>query len=317
MKACRRPRALVVLVAAAVLAVAGCSGSEPGSKAADGSVRGVEVSGAIGERPTVRVATPLKVTTSQTQFAVVGTGPQIQVDQLFVLQLTMVNARTGDVVASTLDEGQVPVVAKSSDDTLFPALVSALAGKPQGSRVVLVLAPADAFGAGGVPPTGLEPSDPVVLVADVLAVPPTEKLTRAEGKTLAPPPGTPRVEVIADDPTAITVPAGLAAPDSVTVVPLVEGTGAPVRDHSLVTLDYLGQDWGAGVPFVDTYFKEPVVFPVGAEGSLPAWDQALVGLRAGSRVLVIDPSPPDRVPGEAAAADHETIAWVIDVLGVS
>ena len=317
MKACRRPRALAVLLVAVVLAVAGCSGSEPGTKAGDGSIRGVEVSGAVGERPTVRIATPLAVPTSQTQFAVVGTGPQIQIDQLFVLQLTMVNARTGDVVASTLDAGQVPVVAKSSDDTLFPALVSALAGKPQGSRVVLVLAPSDAFGAGGIPPTGLEPTDPVVLVADVLAVPPVEKLVRATGTALTPPAGAPQVQLIADDPTAITVPAGLAAPDAVTVVPLVEGDGPPVRDHSLVTLDYLGQDWGTAVPFVDTYFKEPVVFPVGAEGSLPAWDQALVGLRAGSRVLVVDPSPPDRVPGEASAADHETIAWVIDVLGVS
>lgn len=311
------------LVGVLVLAaLTGCSTSGGTPKALNGAIGGVEVSGKFGEEPTVRIAAPLRVATTQNQVAITGSGPQIQIDQLFVLELALYNARTGERVASTSAPGQVPVVAKSSDDTLFPALVSALLGKPQGSRVVVALPSADAFGSGGVPPTGVEPADPVVVVADVLSVPPVTSLVAADGEDQQPPPGSPAVILLAGDPTEVAVPDGLAAPREVTVTVLIKGSGAQVRDHSLVTLDYLGQEWGSRTAFVDTYFKEPAVFPVGAEGSLPAWDQALVGLPAGSRVLVVDPHPdqsgaPNRVPGESKPTEHGTIAWVIDVLGVS
>lgn len=277
----------------------------------------MDVAGRFGEEPTVRIAAPLRVSTSQTQVALLGDGAQIQIDQLFVLGLTIYNARTGDKVASTADTGNTPLVAKSSDGTLFPALVTAVAGKPQGSRVVLALVGSDAYAAVATPPTGVEPNDPVVVVADVLAVPPATSLARAQGEQQLTPPGTPVVRVLAGDPTAIDVLAGVPSPSKVTVVPLIRGTGDPVRKHSLVTVKFLGQDWGSSQPFASTYFKEPAVVPVEAEGSVPAWDQALVGLPAGSRVLVIDPDPQPSVPGEAKPQDHETIAWVIDVLGVS
>lgn len=310
---------LGVLVLAALT---GCSTSGGTPKSLNGAIGGVEVSGKFGTEPTVRIATPLKVPSTRDQLVITGSGPQIQIDQLFVLQLALYNARTGKQVASTTSPGQAPVVAKSSDDTLFPALVAALLGKPQGSRVVVALSSADAFGSGGVPPTGVEPADPVVVVADVLAVPPLDALATAEGAAQDLPPGAPSVTLLAGDPTAVAVSEGATAPTAVTVINLIQGTGAPVRDHSLVTLDYLGQDWGSRTAFVNTYYKEPAVIPVGAEGSVPSWDTALVGLRAGSRVLVIDPRPdrsgaPNRVPGESTTAEHGTIAWVIDVLGVS
>lgn len=306
----------MLLAVLALALVTGCS-SGGGSTTPNAAIYGVEVSGKLGEEPTVRIAAPLKLDATADQVAIAGSGSPIQIDQLFVLQLSLYSARTGKQVASTLNPGQQPVVAKSSDDTLFPALVSALLGKAQGSRVVVAMTADDAFAGGGVPPAGLEPDDAVVVVADILAVPPLSALKTAAGEPRRAPAGSPEVEVLAGDPTRVTVPEGLAAPTSVTVIPLIQGSGAPVREHSLVTLDYLGQEWGSPTAFVDTYFKEPAVVPVGAEGSVPSWDQALVGLPAGSRVLVIDPDPPNRVPGVPGTAEHGTISWVIDVLGVS
>lgn len=318
LKACRRSLTLLRVSIIVVFAVfAGCSASGSPDPRPGASIYGVDVAGDWGSKPIVRIAAPLKVSTTTSQVAIVGTGAPIQVDQLFVLQLTIYNARTGAEVASTLDEGEVPLVAKSSDDTLFPELVSALAGIPQGSRVVLALTASDGYGSGGVPPTGLEPDDPTVVVADVLAVPPTSSVTAAQGRQVTHANSTPKVRLLAGDPVAVTFPDGASAPSAVTVVKLIEGSGEPVRDRSLVTMNFLGQDWGSATPFVDTYFKEPVVMPVGAEGSMPAWDQALVGLNAGSRIMVIDPNPPTRVPGELEAAEHGTITWVIDLLGVS
>jgi peptidylprolyl isomerase len=312
LKACSR----ALLVGACLLTLLGCSGPNGGTSSAGDEIFGLDVSGTIGTEPVVRMVTPLKVARSASEVVIAGTGAPVQIDQLFVLQLTLYDARSGHRVASTYAAGQLPLVAKSSDDSLFPALTKALIGKRQGSRIAVALTAADAYGAGGVAPAGVRRTDPIVVIADVVAVPPTRTIATADGTAVAPGLGTPRVTILAGDPTGVVAPTG-PAPDALMVVPLLAGSGPKVRDHSLVTLDYLGQVWGSRGPFADTYFKEPVLIPVGATGSLPAWDQALVGVRRGSRLLIIDPNHSTSVPRVVTAPGRGTIAWVIDVLGVS
>jgi peptidylprolyl isomerase len=306
---------LLTLVTALVPALSACSGNSA-SKAGSG-IYGLDVSGSVGTEPVVRMAAPLAVEKTRTQVVITGSGAPIQVDQLFVLQLTLYDARTGKRVDSTYGAGEIPLVVKSSDDSLFPALTQTLLGKRQGSRVVVALTGTDAYGSGAAPPPGVRASDAVVVVADIAAVPPADVLTRADGSPVAPPSGAPEVAVTAGDPTGVDVAAGSTPPSKLDVIALITGTGPKVRDHSLVTVDYLGQVWGSRGAFVDTYFKEPAVVPIGATGSMAAWDEALVGLPRGSRVLIIDPNPPSREPGVVRAPGHGTIAWVIDVLGVS
>jgi len=316
LRGCRPGRTVVLLLVLAVCAA--CSGSVDADKVrtAGGPVVGLTVSGTPGEPPSVRIVAPLKVTETKGQVMVAGTGAPIQVDQLFVLQLALYDARTGAKALSTYDEPLAPIATKSTGDRLFPVLTKELVGLRQGSRLVMVVTGADAFGSGGTPPSGVRADDPVVVVADVVAVPPTETVPAAEGDAQEPPAGRPSVVLEGDEPVRIEV--GQAAePDEVVVVPLIEGTGPPVRAHSLVTLDLLAQAWGSRLPFEDTYFKEPVVLPVGTEGSIPAWDHALVGLNRGSRVLVIAPAEQARVPVSSGVPEHATIAWVIDILGVS
>jgi peptidylprolyl isomerase len=299
-----------------VALVAACSGS-PGTSAEPGAIYGVGVTGSLGAEPTVRMAAPLTLHKTQAQVVITGTGPPVQIDQLFVLELTLYDARTGARAASTYDQGQQPLLTKSTADSLFPALVTALVGKRQGSRVVVALSGADGFGSGGTPPKGVQAGDPLIVIADILAVPPAATIPNATGTPAAATPGAPTVTVVAGDPTEISVPRLQQPPARVVVIPLIDGHGPKVRDHSLVTIDYLGQVWGSGGPFADTYFKEPVVVPIGAQLSLPAWNQALVGVRRGSRLLVIDPNDATRVPGAVAVPSRGTIAWVIDILGVS
>ncbi len=155
-----------------------------------------------------------------------------------------------------------------------------------------------------------------VVVVDVVAVAPTDTLEAAERAAAAGPDGIPAVVVSEGEPVRIDFGAAVE-PDDLVVVPLIAGTGPPVRQHSLLRLDVLGQAWGSSVLFEDTYFKEPVLLPVGTEGAVPAWDQALVGLRRGTRVLVIAPAAQARAPGSPGVPARATIAWVIDILGVS
>jgi peptidylprolyl isomerase len=312
--------AATTLLVLAALVVAGCSDSvgKDDISSSEGTITGVTVAGAVGSVPTVRMAAPLRVPRTRTAVVTAGTGSPVVVDQLFVLQLTLYDARTGAKALSTYDEGVEPIVAKTSDDTLFPVLARFLPGQRQGSRLVLALTASDAYGSGGTPPPGIRPEDPVVAVADVVAVPPATVLDAPSGSPAPRNPGAPSVRYAGSQPVALDVGSvSVPAPAPVAVVPLVEGHGPAVRDHSLVTLDYLGQVRGRRVPFVSTYFQEPRVVAVGAEGSSATWDAALVGVRRGSRLLVVGPpGPADLVPG-SGVGKNDVVAWVIDVLGVS
>ena len=87
----------------------------------------------------------------------------------------------------------------------------------------------------------------------------------------------------------------------------------------MVTLDYLGQVWGAPYPFEDTYRKEPTTVPLGAGLGRPRVGACAERRARGSRVLLVAPpelaatgtgSPPGGPEGAR-------VAYLIDVLGVS
>ncbi|MFL6062264.1 MAG: hypothetical protein ACJ72E_13605 [Marmoricola sp.] len=320
----RRPVIWALAAAAPLLGLTGCSGSvgHGAIRSAEGSITGLTVAGPVGSAPSVRMAAPLKVGSTQTAVITAGTGAPVQIDQLFVLQLSLYDARTGRLALSTYQHGVQPVVAKSSDDSLFPALTKALIGLREGSRVALALTPADAYGSGGVPPAGVRAEDPVVVVADVVAVPPVDvapAITLPTPYPTAPDaPGDPVVRMAGSLPVGVDFRhADRPDPGAITTIHEVDGTGPVVRQHSLVTVRFLGQVFGHTEPFADSYFKDPQLVPVAAEGSVTSWDYALVGLHQGSRVVVIGPAGPPGVATAPGIGKDDTIAWVIDVLGVS
>lgn len=305
----RVPLRLTALLAVSAL-VAGCSGSigRDQVKAAEGSITGLTVSGKPGTAPVVRMAAPLRLTATRSETVVTGTGPPVGVDQLVMLQITTYDARTGKKLLSSYDGDAGARAEKSSN--LAPELSQALVGQRQGSRVVLAL------------PDGLsgDQKDPVVLIADVLAVPPAKTLDKASGTSRTPPAGLPRVVLRAGVPAGLDFAGSGPKPGRLVVAPLLEGEGPRVRDDSLVTLRSVGQVWGSATPFDDSFAKEPMIVPVGTGQVVAAWDGSLVGVRRGSRLLVIAPpedafgttgSPVLSIPPDA------TICYVIDVLGVS
>lgn len=315
-------RALVALSCVAVLA-AGTAGCGAAGAATSGSgIRGLLVTGPVGQRPRVHLRAPLHVGKTLVQVVHNGHGPQVRLDRVFVIQLTIVDGRTGATAVSTYDAGRTPMAITDSESTLFPVLTRAVVGRPQGSRVVVAATAQDAYGDTGAPQYHIRPGDPLVMVADVIAVPPTSVLDGPEGTPEKPPARVPRVAELDGQPTGILFGVGgktLPAPRNLVVVPLVQGNGPVVGEHDLVTLDYLGQVWGRSAQFADTYPAHPVTVALGANRVIPAWERALVGQRLGSRLLVLAPPAwafgetgnPPGIPGNAA------LAYVIDILGVS
>ena len=312
-----RPLCALLLLLAAACAAGGADGSDSSTTA---TLERIKVGGPVGAKPRLSFHTPLAVSDSGYRVLEKGTGDPIRLDQQFLLQLTLVNGRTGDVAVSTLDPGQTAKTLRYTDEDLFPVLQKALTGRRQGARVLVAASADDAYGDAGAPQYGIKPGDPLVMVADVVAVPPTTVLDAPEGERLKPRTGLPTV--VERDGKVRRLRFGshsIPEPKKLVVVPLVLGTGPEARPDSLVTIDYLGQLWKSRRVVASTYGTDPTTVSLGTGNVIKAWDRALVGVPRGSRVLVLAPpslafqstGQPPTIPGNA------TLAYVIDVLGVS
>ncbi|HET8717606.1 MAG TPA: FKBP-type peptidyl-prolyl cis-trans isomerase [Nocardioidaceae bacterium] len=297
---------------------------ETGGDSADsgdaGSVDGVEVSGPVGEEPQVTIDAPLEIDGSTTEVVTSGDGSPVVEGNQALISFSLYNGRTGEQVFSTWKQGAPYHLQTVSDDQFFPVVIDAIIDQPAGSRVVVAASPEDAFGSRGNPQMGIEKDDPVVFVVDIASVEPTDVLDGPQGTPVKPPADAPTV--VEKDGKVTKLDFSSAAkkpPKKLQVIPLIKGDGPEVTDDSLVTFNYLGQVYGTDKVFDESYSREPVTFPLGVGGLIKGWDEGLVGLTRGSRVLVI--APPEYGYGsagnpQAGIKGTDTLAFVVDILGV-
>jgi len=123
-----------------------------------------------------------------------------------------------------------------------------------------------------------------------------------------------------DKPT-LTVPSK-AAPAKLTTDVLTAGSGPAVSNGQSVVVNYLGQTWdakdGKANVFDNSYDrKTPFATPIGKKAVITGWDQALVGQKAGSRLLLT--IPPALAYGAQQNASQplagHTLLFVVDLLG--
>jgi peptidylprolyl isomerase len=304
----------VIVVLALALSTTACGSAE--KKDATSTLRDrIKVGGAFGEKPTLKIVPPLKLTESTSWTGEVGKGDKVGADSTAILQLTLADGRTGKTAISTFDQGQRPLVLKLGDQ-VFPSLVQALVGKPAKSRVVVASTSDDAYGDKGAPQIGIKGGDPVVMVADVVSTDPTSVLKGPSGATSAAPAKAPQLKEKDGLPVGFDF-AKARKTKKLTVIPLREGTGPVVEQPDRIAANYLGQVWGAKQPFKETFTKEPALFTIGLEGVIKAWDSALAGQKEGARVMII--APPATTYGASAQPNipaNSTLVFVVDVLGV-
>jgi peptidylprolyl isomerase len=125
------------------------------------------VDGAKAAQVTVPKTAP--PTTLVVQPLIKGAGPVVQAGQNIKVNYTGVLWKNGKKFDSSADH-------KSSFDTQIGANAvikgwdKGLVGQPVGSRVLLVVPPADGYGAKGSPAAGIGPTDTLVFVVDILAI---------------------------------------------------------------------------------------------------------------------------------------------------
>lgn len=125
--------------------------------------------------PTITI--PKKATAPkilQVKTLINGTGATVKSGQTLAVQYTGVNWRTGKIFDSSyLHGGAQPeqlVAATATTPGVIKGWVTGLAGQKVGSRVLLVIPPADAYGSAGASQAGIKGTDDLVFVVDILAI---------------------------------------------------------------------------------------------------------------------------------------------------
>jgi peptidylprolyl isomerase len=277
---------------------------------------GVAVKGAFGTAPTLSISCSKLPTTTEVAVVSKGTGAVVKAGDLLVAHdygrtwadpTAFQNDFTGEPPDTLpVGTGQISLVG----------LDNALVGVPVGSRVVIVVPPSQAFTTGSQLPTGVTAADTLVFVFDVddayaATASATGTVVPQTDSTL------PTVSATAGKPT-ITIPK-TTAPSTLSVTTIVQGTGPAIAAGDEVVSQYVGQIWRNGTEFDSSWKRnDPSAFVVGANQLIPAWDKGLVGVKVGSRVMLV--VPPSEGYGSTGASSAgitatDTLVFVIDVLG--
>jgi peptidylprolyl isomerase len=308
------------LVAIAVLTTAACGSSasttaSPSAAASSSAVdlSAVTVSGAAGAKPSLKAPTPFSVKETSKLVLTKGTGPAAAEGQKVTVDYTGFNGADGKEFDTSLGEGKKPPSFLLDPEQTLPGLVKGIVGQNVGSRLLLAIPPADAYGTQGVPSAGIGPTDTILIVVDVKAV--KNVLAKAAGAAVAPKPGLPTVKLAANGKPSITLPAG-NPPAGLVIQPLITGTGAKVAKGQQITVHYTGVIWPGGKQFDSSWERgKPSSFGIGVGQVIAGWDEGLVGQPIGSQLLLV--IPPDKGYGAQGKGDikgTDTLVFVVDIL---
>jgi peptidylprolyl isomerase len=118
---------------------------------------------------------------------------------------------------------------------------------------------------------------------------------------------------------SVAVPDG-KPPKRLEQVDLVDGTGAAAKTGDQITANYVGLAWSTGQEFDASWDRDETIdVTLGAGNVIPGWDRGLVGMKKGTRRLLV--IPPDQAYGEQgqppAIGPNETLVFVVDVTKVT
>ena len=262
---------------------------------------GVTVAGEFGDTVTAEFSSPFSPTELQRTIIDTGDGELTKAGDLVELRISVFKGNTGEAVIS--EKTTFPL----GDPQLMPAFVAGIECVPIGSRAVTTVPAAELYGEEGNQGLGIEPSESVVIVSDVLGV--EQPLTPAawtENK--------PEVTFNGDEPPVLVLPEGDPSPDLLLDV-ITPGDGATVQAGDTVSLEYQGTNGNTGDIFDQSYGAQPLV--IATNQVVKGFGAALVDQKVGSQLVVT--IPPELGYGEAGSGHElagQTLVFVIEIKGI-
>jgi len=124
--------------------------------------------GAAGKGPTITIPSTAAPKTLQVKTLIKGTGAVVKKGNYIVVQYTGMNYRTKKVFDSSWSRSE-PWATEIGEGQVIPGWDTGLVGQTVGSRVLLVIPPADGYKAAGQPSAGIKGTDTLVFVIDIIA----------------------------------------------------------------------------------------------------------------------------------------------------
>jgi FKBP-type peptidyl-prolyl cis-trans isomerase len=310
---------MLLLLPAVLLGLTACGNSSSSSPTASSTnpLDAVTISGKVGEKPQVEWKGDMTADKVQSSTVTKGSGDVVNQGDQVSAQIWIGDGVSKKEAYSTYDQGGAQLL--TLNDQLSPVFADAIQGAPVGSRIA-VTAPAEQLvGPNGNAQLGIGTKDPLLVVIDLLSKP-APPLTGPKGKAQPAPSWAPRVVGKGDTVTGLDFTKTPKPDGKLRSAVLIQGTGPTVKKGQSITVDYLGEVYGAKKPFDESYSKQPASFGIGTGQVIPGWDKTLVGQKVGSRLILA--IPPDDGYGKAGQPDAgikgtDTLYFVVDILGVA
>ncbi|MGW2252518.1 FKBP-type peptidyl-prolyl cis-trans isomerase [Kitasatospora sp. NPDC001660] len=118
----------------------------------------------------------------------------------------------------------------------------------------------------------------------------------------------------------IAIPEGQQPSGQFVVNTVSEGDRAAVNKGDWVTVNYTATDWTTGKDLPSSYDAggKPQLYQAGSGQLVPAFDQSVIGKKAGSRVLVVAPPAAafgDQGSSQLGVGKGDTVVFVLDIMG--
>lgn len=305
-------------------ALAACGGSsssnaDSGTKATDGLSQ-VSFSGAVGKGVTAKWKSTVPLPkTSTVKTLVKGSGDKIASNDTVSAYIWIGDGTTKKSVYSDYQNGQSEALANNGQ--MGPVFDKVFSDATYGSRVVAVTDATDLFGSStAASQMGIGAKDSLVMVADLVKKAPTSPTPADDKAHDVSPNKLPKVVEKKGKPTGLNW-KGVSKPSLTTPVQravLKQGKGAKLKSTDTVTVNYLGETYGAKSPFDESY-STGKTFSSPLSSLVKGWAIGLDGVRVGSRVLVqIPPAYGYGAQGSGSTIPGNSTLWfVIDVVKAS
>lgn len=295
----------------------------------------LEVTGAFGKEPKVEIPDEVRPSgTYSTKVLIQGTGAKLAAEDVVYLHfvyyrwlgskpspsagMSKDEEEDTDKLASTYEQGGGPrglTIGRKDAVGLDKAIDKALIGQTVGSRVMVEI-PQKEIGEDAAQ-FGLKKNDSLLFVLDLVKAFPS---TLPGEQKKFDEDGLPTVKAEKGKAPEVKMP-DAKAPDKLVVKTLIKGEGPALAKGDEAMTHYKGLIWRSGKEF-DSSWKNgfPQQFEIGTGKTIPGFDKGLVGVKVGSRVMLI--LPPKEGYGkngnpQAGIKGDDTLVFIVDVLGTA